>query len=398
MENRKFDNNLKYQGWEQMSDILDREMPKKKRRKGLILFFTLLLLFVFSFLVNGVMTSNNKKTIHNDKTMRIVEDSSIVKKKIDQKSKIKNKVNRKGKDKKIPDATDENLIIINKVNHSINISPKPKKKPKLNSNLFADSNTPDKLYPLYNVPDKKQRNMILASIKKIEITEIIGAKNKNVGLDIFKVKSITAKKRKNRISFINPFLGAKTYAVTTDKVNLKLGLEIGNRFSYNRHFTDISINYHQSEIIIPQVLLFNDYLYNSNLDNSIESIGHTSQLYPDLASGFFGLNIAQGYWISKRLNFELGIGIAYTKSKVNKSLGENEKLKNNFNISLDKYTISSHFDIAYQVANRLSVIIGYKHYFNSNYNLYYDKNKIYRIKVVNKSKIKGLNFGVRIWL
>ncbi len=411
MGKRDFDNNLKYQGWDQMSTILDKEMPEKRRSKKL--FFLIFLIPSLLFLiVSGINILENKKqnsskfqvkaqvqkTKNNTKSIKSYNTYTG-----DNSQTIEEKSNTKISEKSSMKANSK--IKINKTR--INIKHKQCRKVQTVKNDFAlsefsssSSNTAIKL--INTGLSKTSKNDYITNISKLNSLPVPDLHTKQ---NIVYNPIIKLKKHKN-IDLINPFAGTKMYIYSIkEEPKTKFGLEIGNRFSYStRFFTDISLAYTQSQIVRQQIILrtkFISSMESSNYLSEKDSIVLNNRS-SDLKFGTLHLSLDQGYRFSNKLSTAIGISIDYTKL-VNKydfsdpPSDSIEKLSGSTDITLDRIRYSSQINISYRILQNLSFNIGYKHYFNTIYKVKSSKDTGYSTTINNKNKSYKTYIGIRFW-
>ncbi len=411
MGKRDFDNNLKYQGWDQMSTILDKEMPRKRGSKKLF-FLIFLIPFLLFFIISGMNIFGNKqqasskfpvktqaqKTINNTNTIKsyntntenhsqnIEEKSNII---ISEKSSTKANSNTKTK--------------IDNTQKIIKTKQKQSRKAQTIKNDFAlsefnsrSSNT--LINPINTVLSNTPKNDYIANISKLNSLPI---PDQSIKQSITYLPKINLKKHKN-IDLFNPFAGTKIYIYSIKEPQTKFGLEIGNRFSYStRFFTEISLAYTQSQIVVSQIELYADTKFtveekdNNIIENSIVLNSRNS----DIKFGIFQLSLDQAYRFNQKISTAIGIGIDYTKL-VNKyyfldSSNILEGKTDYIDIILDKFRYSSKINISYRILQNLSFNIGYKHYFSTIYKTKSSENTKY--STIIKNSDHSAYFGIRFW-
>jgi len=411
MEKREFNKELKYQGWEEMSLLLDKEMPVKKRKKVLIPFFTILILAAISLLLFQKFKDNSHKTVQPLSSQKVTGNTGkndIPKQSINI-SNIKDKL----------DKTTKNTSEIESNNNVIKRQPH-KQKLKKTINDFAYSNAQEITKDTHTFDNKISLINKTSQVRNLsedrETKPIVKLDAKSVSSlstysPLLCVNEPVFIKNNRRIDLFNPFTGIKTYVFSTEKFNPKFGFEIGNRFSYNRHFTELSLSFVQSQIIVPQVLLYDDQI--SDVENGFEKSERldTVELLsgkPHLKFGVFGINLNQGYRFSRRISARLGFGLVYTmplsnllysKNKYSILNGSSSVNNNNYKVfAFDKFSLSANIDLSYRLSKLFTINLGYTYYFNSGYKLHNEKNVVYRVKVLSKSKFSRLNIGMRMWL
>lgn len=413
MGKRDFDNNLKYQGWDQMSTILDKEMPEKRRSKKL--FFLIFLIPSLLFLiVSGINILENKKqnsskfqvkaqvqkTKNNTKSIKSYNTYTG-----DNSQTIEEKSNTNISEKSSTKSNSNTHI--NNTQKYIKTKQKQSRKAQTVKNDFAlsefdssSSNTATK--PVNTRLSKTSKNDYITNISKLNSLPVPDLQTKQ---NIVYNPIIKLKKRKN-IDLFNPFAGTKMYIYSIkEEPKTKFGLEIGNRFSYStRFFTDISLAYTQSQIVRQQIILrtkFISSMESSNYLSEKDSIVLNNRS-SDLKFGTLHLSLDQGYRFSNKLSTAIGISIDYTKL-VNKydfsdpPSDSIEKLSGSTDITLDRIRYSSQINISYRILQHLSFNIGYKHYFNTIYKIKSSKDTGYSTTINNKNKVYKTYIGIRFW-
>ncbi len=404
MRKRDFDNNLKYQGWDQMSTILDKEMPRKRGSKKLF-FLIFLIPFLLFFIIYGTNILGNKqqasnkfpvktqayKTKNNTNSIKsfntnaenhsqnIEEKSNII---ISEKSSTKANSNTKTK--------------IDNTQKIIKTKQKQSRKAQTIKNDFAlsefnsrSSNT--LINPINTVLSNTPKNDYIANISKLNSLPI---PDQSIKQSITYLPKINLKKHKN-IDLFNPFIGTEMHIYSIKEPQTKFGLEIGNRVSYStRFFTDVSFAYTQSQIVVSQIELYSDSkITNYGKDNIVLNNRNS-----DLRFGIFQLSLDQAYRFNQKISTAIGIGIDYTKL-VNKYfsilLDTYEGIPDHIDITLNRIRYSSQINISYQILQNLSFNIGYKHYFSTIYKTKSSENTKY--STIIKNSDHSAYFGIRFW-
>jgi len=413
MEKREFSKELKYQGWEEMSLLLDKEMPVKKRKKVLILFFTIFILAAISLFLYQKFEDNNHKNVQPLSSQKRTGKNG--------KNDIPKQSMYLSNKKEKLDKTTKNTSKIESNNNAFKRQPHKQKLNKTN-NDFAYSNSQEILKDTHTFDNKISLINKTSQFRNLsedrETKPIVKLDAKSLSLfskylPLLCVNEPVFIKNNQRIDLFNPFAGVKAYVFSTEEFNPKFGFEIGNRFSYSRHFTELSLSFVQSQIIVPQILLYDGKI--SDVENSgyekaepFDTLELSEKPY--LKFGVFGINLNQGYRFSRRFNAGLGFGLAYTMPlkkllySIDKDSGNlNSNSSNNYNyknkvFAFDKFSLSANIDLSYRLSKLFTINLGYVFYFNSGYKLQNEKNVGYRTKVLSKSKFSRLNIGIMMWL
>lgn len=380
MKRNEINKDLKHQGWKQLSIALDKEMPVKKKRSGIILFFILLTLFS-TILIYGLKSYTSEKLSLN------ASKGNEMNSNIENKVILKNKIPSKTIDKR----TKHDRELIKQKDNSENIK---KQASTTINNDFAKTN---KKY-LNNAKTNKSSTSLSNSITKIVDFQgekpIVKNRTNYLTSDIYNIKpseillnkdtknlivSITPKPINHKTyRLLNPFIGIEAFVFDYQNFNPKLNLKLGNRFLLNnRFFLNLDFGFIQNEVVFNNLHLALDARINYNNSNNLES-----QKYKLLFNKFKELkqitiattSIGLGYNLTNKISIYLNGGFAYTK-KVKTHLKNNQYglldlLNENNQKSYEQYydnisdfTYFSDINLSYKPIKHLELSIGYKQFF-----------------------------------
>lgn len=411
MEKEIYSKELKKEAWQQMSSILDHEMPVKKRRW----FPIFLIIFVLSSI--GIGYSLNKNTTTNNISnldSEINLKSNNLNNKKDQFTKSTIPLNNN--DKYIKNTNQEN----NKIDTSTFNNQKIKK---IKSSQNSINYNSKKYNTIASLETQKQDSKVktfhtkVASIEnKTKLISGLNTKTINVNgakdLILFPKLSLDYIDLSNRtLKIFNPYIELKTYLHNYKEFNPKFGIALGNRFELsNKFFLSLECSFVQPEIIIQSKNIIFDQLSNSKSyaieKNSSFSFNSDGGL---LKTGVFELSVYEGFKFNNNLNMQVGAGIAFT-NKLNNYLTDtinyelNDALNGGESIDLSEYNnsfkIKKHtwfadLSVSYSALKNFRVNLGYKYYFKNHYILTQDNSDLYRQEIINTVGQTGIYLGLQ---
>jgi hypothetical protein len=385
MKNNNIQENLKHQGWQQLGVILDKEMPVKKNKKRLIIFWGAFLLISTIAIIGFIKVNKNEVALKVSSTINQNDDKNNNKEQILTEkniiSNIKSSINaipivNKQKKRKLENhfakqfhQSDSNLVKTHDTQNTI-----------INTAKIIDvQTTPEdfSLLKIKKVATSKKSTFQNISTSKINNFKPIDVwKNTNETKFNFNKNIISLNEKKKRI--FNPFIQIETY-VYNDKISTKpkFNFKIGNKFSLNNRLSlNFDIGLIQSELITDNVLEYISPPLDIELNGYTEKdIIEYKRLLIDVKESRYNiinssLNIE--YDLNIKLNFLIGGGIVYTKmvkysieSKYDSRLINSEisKAYISYKKSINDFTYFSNVGFSYSVFDELDLSIGYKLYF-----------------------------------
>ena len=407
MKNINYPENIKKQGWNQMNDLLNKEMPERLSKRRVLLFF-LILAFIStigffkissnhrpeqSINIAQIGISQNEKVTLGElketkKTVKHEESASVLR------AKLQNRKDNKGKNQ-------------NRKNHILD----ELKNSVTNIKLY-ETHSEEMLYESQaainiSVDSRSQVEDIrrLFTLKTPFITEN----------DKLVLKKMSVIKQAQYFKwYLNPYSEIRAFNNTTENFAPKFELSVGNTFYFDRRFYfDIAIGYTNSQLLVSSVKLAEDNFGAGLNISEIEFYDNRGINQKSLKNGVFEISMYEGYRFTRKFALKAGGGISFTKG-INTVLTENTNkfinsdngieisTDNNGTIYLsDSYIIPDHtfftdLNAQYTLRQKYSLEIGYKYYFN-NYNVLTDtQNKsIYRAYVKQPPLISNFYLGLK---
>lgn len=381
MRNKTFPENIKKQGWERMNELLNKELPRRRNRKRILVFF--LIFGIISTFGLFIMKNYNNAEV----SIGVLKSgkNEIQKVTSDQKHTGENIV-------RIANERSGNKNILHNKTNIANLKSKPDKNTlKENNKSRPETNTIEfqtKADENLNIPEiafnKKSENVKLSeedfshlfTLKTPKFTEQNEPLLQNFVMKI-------PEKSFNR--YFNPYIEMRVFNTTLERIAPKLEFSAGNTFYFNRRFfLDIGIGFTNSRLLVSSVNLASDDPDSKSTANEIELYNNQDVNEWSIKHGVFELSLHEGYRISRKIALKAGGGISFTKG-INSVLSENTgKLISNENgieindsefgsISLlPGYLIPDQIyfadlNVQYQIINKVNMEIGYKYYFNNYY-------------------------------
>lgn len=419
MGNKIYPDEIKKQGWKQMNEILDRELPAENPWKKVVILFLLLLAISLPAIYFISANAKGKESIE----IKVPEQPEKFKADTIKSERTANYANlKKGKQK----PGDLQLTFTDKKEQHIEAE---ENKPMLS--LSEGKNTkiiPDQIASQIILPNKQEampEKEIHENEKPQEYNDLpyrshstvyALQKSPNVDGKSFSPHPFLDIHVKNPYrSLLNPFAKLSIFNTRAKVFSPGFGLYAGNSFYFSRRFfLDLSIGYTSAESLVKTTVLADGIETDRSTYNEISLYQGDQNVITYLSRGVAEISVMEGYHFNRRFSVRAGGGVIFT-GRLNKlitGMAENNQSNsddeltietgygNSITISKEKLLPSHAFfasiSSSYLISEQFDLLFGYKHYFR-NYNIVRDKNKadIYRVYMDNPPFVSGLYIGMR---
>jgi len=409
MKRENIHKDLKHQGWEQLSIVLDKEMPVKKNRKGFVI-FGVMLLFISTITIIGLWDK-----ITTEPNLIITEN--IVNYKNTNVEKVHENNAKKASKGLMKTSLEENISTERKP-----AIQKPSKNKRSIKNDFVNiqktkSSTIAKIEDFgTNIESINNNRDLKFNDNSVAFSQIVSNLSTLKPIDVWKINlkhnltfnnsTIILNHRHRRI--LNPFIEVETY-VYNDVIcsKPKFNLKIGNQFSLNNRLSlNLDVGLMQSELVADDVFEyisppFADISLNGGYSN-YSTVEYKRLLIDgnNFRNSIVNSSLNLGYRVNRKLNFNIGGGIIYTKMikytfDNNKSNFDNRtnysEAYRYYENSIKDFTYFSNMEFSYYILDKFNLSIGFKQFFTITGNkkqAIYSKNKI----VLDKQQVY---FGIK---
>ena len=416
---------LKYEGWEKMRAILDKEMPVKKRRRY-VPFFIIALISIMVLLPVYFVSVKKTDAVRND----II--SSRTKKNVSS-------VHKSNGENTLPQPAEELHQTVTKQK----ALPDEKPQKRQQKQLYFDDSRPK----TGNSHDEKKDSQLIAKpiayntsqwpslntagerTEKTTPIVIAGIDRLNPDIagyintpDIFPLL-IYSNHNKNMVwDWFNPYLGINFSNISNSEFNARFELYAGNRIKIsNKYFFEMGISLNKADNIYNAVVVKVNFLnVKSNPGNSAEEkINHKDKNYHDLPyvhdndarnmikKTVLGIHLNQVFVFDKKVNMVFGSQMYFTK-RINNLLDDTSNSIDEYmpgfqKLTVPEYTFAFSLAMYYNLEKGTSINFGYKHYFSNVHPGFSSYSENFNSKVLetknvyltNKSRISNLFFGLK---
>lgn len=393
MRRELFSNELKKQAWEKMNEILDKELPQKKRKlRFLLILFPIVLIAGFVLFKSVYANNSGEIKIESGKTKEIPffennERKSHYKLKMNSKIPVANKGTYKNK-KHSGTISTEPYILENTVPQSIETQNIFSLNPETISSEGKEKSTVEYLN------FKRDAKLTYQIPNYIVFQEI-----KKVTPEKFLLNPLDIQNSKNRNNwYFHPYCGIKIYNSATQGLNLSSEINVGNILHLNNRFLlDFSFSYTNPNILYSTIEVFdNDYDVSDKLNEFVNESSQITNLQ-SIKYSIFEFSFHESYRLSRLFTVSAGGGIALTK-KMNSLLKQEENYPSEYSeVDLIKpLTFLSDINFQYNFTKKLTFSLGYKYYFK-NYSVFKDVEAATLRSAYLKKESELMNFylGVR---
>ena len=391
MDKSKFDIEIKREGWNKMKDILDREMPEKKRR-----FLPFFLLFL---ILGGIGASFlYSKTGENKQNESVYKKETVIEKKFEDKSNEKNgnlpkaiintteeKTNTKSNNRRIKNAK-SNIKKNNKLDKKqYDFAAKTKdnndiKKPE-NFNTHKTSGNESKYVSINNI---KRFNISLFEIEQ------------RLLLAEFEFNDLVVN-RKKKTEFFNPFIGLKVHLYNYRKFAPKYEFDFGNYFKFSDRFSfGIAVSYVQTDLIFQSIQEESYVLTNNDVESKNNNFNSEAITF-DIPAWTFELMLKEKYNITGKFSFDFGGGMVLGGLKFS-GLKQDSRMDSGSwtepDINNFKPVIFGEAGLYYHLNYGINAGLGYKYYYSGTYNVNENNKEVYSRKLINKEYSSRFYLGI----
>jgi hypothetical protein len=388
MRQESFPNELKKQAWEKMNEILDEELPQKKRKLR-FLFFLFPIILIIGFVLFKAVYANNldEKKVESEKSVEFPSRENIYRK---SPKKLKNNNGITIANDGQPKNKKHSEFIFTKPDKALTIDNQ------LTKTVIDISIKPEQILPTGIEP---------SSIAKANVKRNSGLTNQLPNYFVFEeiqpLKSedflpipLEIQKPVNRNNwYFHPYCGIKLYNSAIEGLNLTSEISVGNiLYLNNRFLLDFSFSYTNPKILYSTVEVFDN---NYDISNKLNEFANESSQISNLQNikyNIFEFSFHESYRLSRIVTISAGGGVALTK-KMNSLLKNEENFPSEYSeVDLIKpVTFLSDINIQYNLTQKLTFLLGYKYYFK-NYSVFKDVEAASLRSAYLKKESKLMNF------
>lgn len=393
MRQELFSNELKKQAWEKMNEILDKELPQKKRKlRFLLILFPIVLIAGFVLFKSVYANNSGEIKIESGKTKEIPffennERKSHYKLKKNSKIPVANKGTYKNK------KNSETIFTkLNTIENTVEQSIETQNIISLNPETITSEGKEKSTEEYLNFKrDAKLTYQIPNYIVFQEIKKVTPGK--------FLLNPLDIQNPINRNNwYFHPYCGIKIYNSAKQGLNLSSEISVGNILYLNYRFLlDFSFSYTNPNILYSTVEVFdNNYDVSDKLNEFVNESTQITNLQ-SIKYSIFEFSFHESYRLSQLFTISAGGGIALTK-KMNSLLKQEENYPSEYSeVDLIKpVTFLSDINFQYNFTKKLTFSLGYKYYFK-NYSVFKDVEAATLRSAYLKKESELMNFylGVR---
>lgn len=393
MRQEIFSNELKKQAWEKMNEILDKELPQKKRKlRFLLILFPIFLIAGFVLFKSVYANNSGEKKIESGKTEKIPffeknERKSHYRIKNNSNIPVANKGTYKNK-KHVGTISNELNTLENTVEQSIETQNDISLNPETITSVVKEKSTEENL-------NFKREDVLTGQIPN----HIVFQENNKITPKKFLLNPLDIHNLKTQnIWYFHPYCGIKLYNSAVNGLNLSSEINVGNLLILNNRFLlDFSFSYTNPKILYSTVEVFdNNYDVTSKLNEFANESSQITNLQ-SIKYSIFEFSFHESYKLSRVFTISAGGGIALTK-KMNSLLRNEENYPSEY-VEVDlirPVTFLSDINLQYYLNKKINFLLGYKYYFK-NYSVFKDLEAVaLRSAYLKKeSELMNLYLGVR---
>ncbi len=397
MDKNKFDIEIKREGWDKMKNILDSEMPVKKRRfLPFILLFLILGTIGISFLYSKTNEKKQKELIYKKEAVLEIQihDKNIEKKEI---------------------ITDTVLNKVNKTDEKINTKDNESRNKNIKLNIKKNNELENKQYDFIAKTEehndtKKPENLNSQGISNIESKSVPIKNIKVLNISLFEIEQrlLLAEfdfndliiNRKKKPEFFNPFIGVKVHSYNYKEFAPKYELDLGSYFKISNRFSfGIGIAYVQTDLMFQSVQEESYVLFDNGIEKENYNYNYEAESF-DLPAWTFELMLKEKYNINRKFTFDFGGGMVLGgfKSaglKYDSTMATNNRSESDF--TNFKPVIFGDVCLYYNLTSGINAGLGYKYYYSGTYNINDNNREIYSQKLINKKYSSRFYLGINYY-
>ncbi len=394
MDKNKFDIEIKREGWDKMKNILDSEMPVKKRRfLPFILLFLILGTIGISFLYSKTNEKKQKEFIYNKEAVleNQIHDNNIEKKEII----IDTNLNKVNKTEEKTNTKDNNKRI---KNIKLNI----KKNNELEKKQYGfiakteehnDTKEPENLNS-QEISNNENKSLLIKNIKVLNISPFVIEQRSLIPEFEFNDLVIN---RKKKTEFFKPFIGVKIHSYNYKEFSPKYEFDLGSYFKIsNRFLFGIGIAYVQTDLMFQSVQEESYVLFDNGIEKEDNNYNYKAESF-DLPAWTFELMLKEKYNINRKFTFDFGGGIVlggFKSAGLKQDSWMNSDTWTEPDINNFKPVIFGEAGLYYQLISGINAGLGYKYYYSGTYNVNENNKEVYSRKLINKEYSSRFYLGI----
>lgn len=385
MRNDIFPDELKKQAWETMNEILDKELPQKRKSRKILLFIISAIsisgiILSIVFYPNNIMPNTEKTIIL---PMIKVKHSNT---KFRKSNKSQNKMVYK------TNINNNKSYFKNSILQETKQQTEQQLKKTISESSQISENVTDIDTILYSTAIYRKKREIYETQQISKKSIINEFQNKKLTGDLKLAYNHQQLVQKNNWYF-HPYLGVKLYNSSVEGLTISSEINAGNIFLLNKRFLlDFSVSYTSPEIIYNTVeVLENNY---NNIDLSDKFSNDISSVYnlQSIKYNIFEFSFHESYRITKLFTLSAGEGISFTQ-KANSQIKQNTnypEVYKNYDL-IKPLTFFSDINAQLNLKKNFTFQFGYKYYFK-NYSVFNDFDEVSTKSVYLKKESDLMNF------